>query len=416
MGDPIGRVPGPLGTHVGGGLSDVIDTVTALLRDPRIVSMDEPAESWTATVSLLDPARLSDALRDIYGSENWPSDDTAPGGGNIMDPPNARLPSARRERDARRPTKPLAIRLTDPHWSIDTQGLRLTGQVSGTVVIPTPYGPDFDSPTPIKLTLTSAQLGAKDLTLGGSASAYKVIRADWKLQLHYDARALLEVATSAAKQHKIGKAALEQMLREVSFDASAVIKAGIPLSWVQVSASSLLPSRRPLLGALDRLLPVQIAAMPDSRLLMVGGVLLPRGVVFDTIVPGIGLHFSQYGTRRGGSVTLGGVTYPRLTELGAVGVPTSKAALGRVFPIFGYVDLRYAQRISNTVDLGVGLTYAYSPSSGGPDEPDRQELHYLEAKYQPWLPASQENIAPAEATSKHRFMFRIEGTHDLLGR
>jgi hypothetical protein len=159
--------------------------------------------------------------------------------------------------------------------------------------------------------------------------------------------------------------------------------------------------------------------MPDSRLLMVGGMLLPSGVVFQTIVPGLGFHFSQYGTERGGSVTVGGVTYPKLTELGSAG----GLKLSRLFPIFGYLDLNYVQRISSTVDLGFRLTYAYSPSPGG-NVPDSRDLKYLPGlrptdfrgtEYKPWQGVNEENIAPDEATSKHRLMFMIEGTHDVFG-
>jgi hypothetical protein len=270
------------------------------------------------------------------------------------------------------------------------------------------------------LTLNSAQLRAADLTLGGSAQVYKVFHADWNLHLKYDRRQLLRIAIQAAKDKRIGREAVEAMLKEVSFDFSAWVKAGrLPLSWVQLSASSLLPLGRPLYGALDRLLPVQVAAMPDSRLLMVGGLVLPKGVAFDTVVPGLGFHYSEYGTRQGVSATVGGVTYPRLTQLGKPG-----ASFSKVLPIFGHVELRGVRRVSDTVDLGFGLTYSYSPTPGGSGEHRPPALEYLPGlrprdyrgmEYQPWNPVSEDNIPPEQAVAKHRFMFRIEGTHDLLG-
>src|SRR5206468_3997193 len=113
----------------------------------------------------------------------------------------------------------------------------------------------------------------------GSATAYRVFHADFNLQLHYDDRELVEALVRFGKKRKLTRAELEQLLSRMSFDATSTVKAGvIPISLIKMSASSLLPMRRPVLGATDDLLPVQVAALPDRELFVGGVQVVPKGV------------------------------------------------------------------------------------------------------------------------------------------
>jgi hypothetical protein len=272
--------------------------------------------------------------------------------------------------------------------------------------IPTAYPLQFDSPINIDIGITSTTIGASELGMKGRAKAYGIFRADFDLHLHYKPADLVKAVTAAAGKRKLTKAELSALLDKISFDASAVAKAGLPLSFVSISAGSLLPLSRPLLGAQDRLLPVQVSSLPDSRLFIGGTVIVPPGVAFDTAVPGLGAHYSNYGRKRGYSGTLGVVVKPDLAALGSMNVR-------RILPIYGYLDLRYVRRVSDTIDLGVRIGYTYSPpeeSAAGPTPTD-----FLGAKHKPWLPTSRENIPPGEDTSGHKVFFKLEATHDLFG-
>lgn len=420
MGDPVRRVPGPLGKPFGGGGLDLFPQVTAFLRDLKYKTVQEPGGTWKTKVSILDSLGILDALKDIFRSENWPGNDSDPPAGNATEGPNAQFPSARRERASRRPGSSPGVSIANPKWSFDRDGLKLKGQAKGTLVIPTPYDPMFDSPTTIDFQLESEQIGPTESTIVGTAKAFLVFKANWRLRVKYNPRQIFDATVGLMKGQPGFRDDIEAALDAISFDFSTLIKAGkLPLSWVQMSASSLRPQGRPLYGATDRLLPVQVAAMPDSRLTMVGGMLLPRGVAFDTIVPGLGFHASQYGRKRGGSITVGGVTYPNLNELGKPG-----STLGRMFPVFGHVELKGVQRVSDTIDLGFGLAYSYSPSPGEADASGAPKNEYLPGltpdnfrgtKHQPWVPSNRDNQGADDPVSKHRLMFRIEGTHDLGG-
>jgi hypothetical protein len=147
--------------------------------------------------------------------------------------------------------------------------------------------------------------------------------------------------------------------------------------------------------------------MPDSSLLTGPMIAIPKGVFFDTIAPALGVHYSKFGQRRGFSLTAGTVAKPNLDQLGK--------DWGKLVSIFGYLDIYYVKRISDTFDLGLGLTWAWDPFSAR-SEPGPAHLHFLESKNKPWLPTSRENVPPSEDRSGHRLMFKIQGTHDIFGR
>jgi hypothetical protein len=75
----------------------------------------------------------------------------------------------------------------------------------------------------------------------GRARAYGIFRADFDLHLHYKPADLVKAVTAAAGKRKLTKSELSALLDKISFDASAVAKAGLPLSFVSISAGSLLP-------------------------------------------------------------------------------------------------------------------------------------------------------------------------------
>jgi hypothetical protein len=139
---------------------------------------------------------------------------------------------------------------------------------------------------------------------------------------------------------------------------------------------------------------------------MIGTVPIPKGVSFDTVAPAGVLHYSNFGRRTGLSVTAGFIAKPNLEQMGK--------SWGRTVSFFRYADLYYVRRVSDSVDLGRGFTYAVDPFSS-PAESTAAHLHYLESKDKSWLPTSSENVAPGEDRSGHRLAFKIQGTHDLLG-
>jgi hypothetical protein len=86
--------------------------------------------------------------------------------------------------------------------------------------------------------------------------------------------------------------------------------------------------------------------------------------------------------------------------------------LGQV-QAFGYVDLHYAKRVSNAVDLDVGITYTYSPTSAT-GESEELQVQFLHARSKSWLSPSRDNASPGADRSGHSFMFAIKGTFDRL--
>src|SRR5215475_1105929 len=299
----------------------------------------------------------------------------------------------------------LRFRLKDIKLLPDFRTLTLTGDAKATLDIATDYPAAFDSPTEIGLKITSTSISPSQVGVVGSASVYKVFHGDFKLQLHYDIRQLVEAIARFAWQRKLTRSQVEQLLRRVSFDASAIVKADflpswLPLSVIKLSASSILPLRHPLIGATDELLPVQLASMPDREMFIGGLQVVPKGVFFDVPVPALGLHYSKYGRSQGFSGTLAGLAKPDMSNLGQV-------------QAFGYVDLHYAKRVTNAVDIDIGMTYTISPSSAAGTNEDLQ-LQYLRARSKPWLPTSRDNMSPDADRSGQNFMFNIKGTFDAL--
>lgn len=396
-----GRVPGPVGMHMrqpdeGG---DLIGTLRNLQKYVRAIG----SAATVALDFLRGGENVRRILNDIYGSPGGSSEDP----GNATDLVSDRLPPGR---DSRPPPMrtgggiknlSASIRLKDTKLLPDFRTLTLFGEAKATVEIPTEYPPDFDAPTEIALKVTSTSISPKQIGVVGRATMYKVFHGDIKLQLHYDSQQLIETIARFAKQRNLTRAEVEQLLRSISFDASTVLKAGLlPVSFIKVSAASLLPMRRPLIGATDELLPVQIASLPGREMFVGGAQVVPKGVFFDTFVPALGLHYSKYGRTQGVAGTIAGLAKPDLEHLGQV-------------QAFGYVDLHYAKRVSDAVDLDVGITYTYSPSHAA-GESEALQLQYLHARSKSWLPRSQDNDPPGDDRSGHRFMFTLKGTFDML--
>src|SRR5262249_57675064 len=124
----------------------------------------------------------------------------------------------------------------------------------------------------------------------------------------------------------------------------------LPLSYLKLSASSILPLGRPLVGATDDLLPVQLATLPDREIFVGGLQVVPKGVFFDVPVPALGLHYSKYGRSQGFSGTLAGLAKPDMSNLGQV-------------QAFGYVDLHYAKPVTIPVYINILIPYTLSPRS-----------------------------------------------------
>jgi hypothetical protein len=289
----------------------------------------------------------------------------------------------------------VCLRLSKVNIVPKLDALELHGDAKATLNIGTEV-PMFDTPTAIDFDITSTSISPSQIGLIGSISTHKVFHADFKLQLHYDDRILIENLARFAKNRDLSQKEVEQILQSMSFDASAVMKLGsLPLSYLRASASSLLPLRRPLIGATDDLLPVQIAALPDAKLLMLGTQVVPKGVFFDTLVPGLGVHYSKYGVTDGFSGTVAGLAVPDLNNITNV-------------KTYGYVDLRYAKRVSDALDIDVGITYTYSLNNSAASN-DPLQLQYLHAESKSWLPPSQENQPPDANRSGHNFMFTVRG-------
>jgi hypothetical protein len=360
-------------------------------------------------------------LDDIYRMPQPPKAE----GGNATDLVGQQLPPGR-ERDARRPQptvgggikRPgpqvviegdklrlkqpsgISVRLNEVRLLPDFKTLTLFGEAKATVEIPTEYPAKFDSPTEIALKITSTSVSPSQIGLMGRATIYKVLHGDFKLQLHFNDRQLVDAVVRFAKQRNLTRPQVEQLLQSVSFDASAVVKAGLPISYLKLSASSILPLRRPVIGATEELLPIQLSSLPDREMFIGGAQVVPKGVFFDVPVPALGVHYSKYSRRQGISGTVAGLAKPDLNHLGQV-------------QTFGYVDLHYARRMTNTVDLDVGVTYTYSPSSAA-GEAEALQVQHLHARSKSWMPQSRDNEPPGTDRSGHNFMFTLKGTFDLL--
>jgi hypothetical protein len=424
------------------------DAVAGVLRNLQFGNLKTIIDAADAMDFVRGGEDILHKLADIYDSSNWSTGPDSDGG-NATDLVSDKLPPGR-DRDARRPTtstggglkKPgsggsgfndppaaprsptpplepqlvglspalrsrlfqegVTLRLKDMKLLPDFRTLTLFGEAEATLEVPTEYPATFDSPTDIRLKITSTSISTSQLGVVGGATAYKVFHADFNLQLHYDDRELIEALVRFGKKRKLTRAELEQLLRHMRFDATSTVKAGvIPISFIKMSASSLLPMRRPVLGATEDLLPVQVAALPDRELFVGGVQVVPKGVFFDTFVPALGLHYSKYGRQQGVSGTVAGLAKPDLDHLPDV-------------QYFVYLDLHYAKRVSKAVDLNFGMTYTFSPSSAGGEPDPPLQLQYLHAQSKSWEPPSRDNQPDGADRSGHSFMFTIKGTFDWL--
>ena len=341
-------------------------------------------------------------LADAYQLPGGPGD----GDGNATDLVGERIPRA----DSRRKQPQvgggfknlgLKLRLIDLKILPSPSTLTLSGEAKATLELATDYPAAFDSPTEIDLKVTSTSISASQIGVTGSATMARVLHADLKLQLHYEPRQLFDAVVRFAKRRNLTRGEVGQLLGSVSLDARAIMKLGpVPISIMNLSASSVLPMRRPLIGATDELLPVQLSSLPDRTVSILGVQAVPKGVFFDVPVPALGAHYSKYGYTRGFSATGAALVKPDLDHIGQ-------------FQTFGFVDLRFAKRVSNTVDLDFGATYTYSPAGATPPN-EALQVQYLHARSKSWLGPSRDNEVPGADRSGHNFMFNIRGTFDLL--
>lgn len=105
--------------------------------------------------------------------------------------------------------------------------------------------------------------------LHGKATAFgKIVRVHFKkVALQYEPRDVVQAAVAIAREKEIKKETLKELLSKIRIDVSAFGWIAILPTWVRFNASSLLPLDRPLLGTKDRLLPIQLGAMPNSSFL-----------------------------------------------------------------------------------------------------------------------------------------------------
>jgi len=155
-----------------------------------------------------------------------------------------------------------------------------------------------------------------------------------------------------------------------------------------------------VIGATDEMVPAQISALPDREITNLLLFEIPKGVLFDTPVPGLGAHYSKFGRKSGYSATIAGVATPNFQKFPQVNA-------------YGYIDLSYSRRVSDSLDIKVGVTYTYSPKSDTP--PDPFALQYKHAEAMSWLPTSADNLNPDPDRSGHNFFFNISGTFEAFG-
>jgi hypothetical protein len=206
-------------------------------------------------------------LADAYQLPGGPGD----GDGNATDLVGERIPRADSERTQPRvgggfKNTGLKLRLIDLKILPSPSTLTLSGEAKATLELATDYPAAFDTPSEINLRVTSTSISASQIGVTGSATMDKVLHADLTLQLHYDPRQLFEAVVRFAKKRNLTRSEVEQLLRSVSLDAKAIMKLGfVPISIMKLSASSVLPMRRPLIGATDELLPAQLSSLPNRE-------------------------------------------------------------------------------------------------------------------------------------------------------
>ncbi len=399
MGNPPSGSPGPLGRVVpsatmGGDLCGVLLHPIAVVEDTG-----KPLDfkvRWGDNVG----SRVLQLLQEMFpsggaaGNQSDNTDGTNPGPTTF---PGAREASTKPSTPGALLTTPgVCLRLGDVRFDPDHDAVTLKGSATATVEIPTPLPPAYDTPTDIPIYITSTTLSTSRLDLTGYASAYKVFRADFDLHLHYDPEEVLRRAAQLLINKNLNRAEMEDLLSHISVDASAFLHLGaLPIASVKLSARSLVPLRHPLIGATDDLVPVQVAELAYHDLTMIGGQVIPGGVFSQLPYPGGGLHISRFKPDHGFSGTAAGLFLPNVTD------PLSQPTVA------GYLDVGYSKRVNDSLDVKVGVTYAYFWAS--PPETYSLSAAYILAGFKSWLPASEENPAPDMNVGGSNLMFMIHG-------
>lgn len=280
----------------------------------------------------------------------------------------------------------------------DFQSLTLSGDATATLDIPTQY-PFIADPTEIKLKVTSTDIRPSQIGIAGSIRAFQVFHGNFNLTLDFD-RQVIDAIVRLAKQRKLTRREVEELLRNIKIDFSTSIYPGfIPIPYyLHLSASSSLPLHRPVLGALDEMAPSWMASLPDRTIRTYGLEAVPAGTFFNAVTPGFGFHHSHYGAEHGFSATVAGLAVPEPSNL-------------LHWNAYAYADFQYGTRVSKTVDLNFRATWIYGDESLS-SEP--LQLQYLHAEAKAWLPSSAQNQPEASLLSGHNVMFSLSGTHDLL--
>jgi hypothetical protein len=274
----------------------------------------------------------------------------------------------------------------------------LSGEATATLTIPTQY-PSIADPTEVKLKVTSTDISPSQIGVAGSIRAFQVFHGNFNLTLGLD-RQVIDPIVRLARQKKLTRTEVEQMLRHINIDFSTKIYPGfIPIPYyLHLSASSLLPLHRPVLGALDEMAPSWMASLPDRSITTYGWEAVPAGTFFQAVTPGFGIHLSKYGRKQGYSATVAGLAVPEPSNL-------------LHWNAYGYVDLQYGRRVSKTVDLNFRATLVYGDESLS-NEP--LSLQYLHAEAKSWQPTSAENQPASPPLNGPSIMFSLNGIHDLL--
>ncbi len=400
MGNPLGRSQGPLGRVVPSATTD--GDLCGILLHPFAVVEDtgKPLDfkvRWGDTVG----GRLLQMLQQMFPSGGGADDQS--GNTDRTNPAPTTFPGAR-EGNYNPSTTPgsqlttpgVCLRLGDVRFDPDHDAVTLKGSATATVEIPTPLPPAFDTPTDIPIYITSTTLSTSRLDLQGYASAYKIFRADFDLHLRYDSEEILRRALQLGINKNLSRADMEDLLSHMSLDASAFLRLGaLPLASVKLSARSLVPLQHPLIGATDDLVPVQVAALGYHDLTIKWGQVIPKGVFSQMPLPGIGYHLSRFKPDHGFSGTAALLALPNVTD------PLSQPT------VLGYIDLGYSKRVNDSLDVKVGVTYAYTLAS--PPETYSLSAADILAGYKSWLPPSEENIPPDMNMAGHNLMFMIKG-------
>jgi hypothetical protein len=401
MGNPVGRVPGPTGADIPAPIRKIL----GFLRD--LTTEVDVSQAIDLVFDLKDSRqKIKNVLREFFPTEGGGS--FQPGEASNRDPTPATLPIFR-EGDSRRDIKNPGTSLTTLGFRLEIKDIQLTDPLkspdvfangTATIHIPTDQ-PNYDTPTDIPIYIQLDRLDRRELDLSGYARAFQVVRAEYKLKIRYDSALLFKRVIQIGKKMNISRSDLEQLASTMSLDLTSTLRLGpLPLSLIKLSADSLVPLKHPLIGATDDIIPVQAAALSNHTFKMGGMLLIPKGVFFDFNAPGLGYHGSWFRGGQGLSFTAAGLAIPNLSDIGD---PS----------LYGYLDVGYSRRVTDSLDLKVGVTATVSPFAA-PGAPDPLQLQYLQAASKSWLPTSEENMPPGQDPTKYNVMFSVKGVFDAL--